>query len=71
MEKEIVLKISKQIYRQFPEVSKNRPTIKPQGNNYLLVFKGSAMTASGQKIDRNVRVVADDHGRIMKVTTSR
>jgi acetylornithine/succinyldiaminopimelate/putrescine aminotransferase len=71
MEREVVVKISKQIYRQFPEVSKNKPVVKPQGDNYLFVFKGSAVTASGHKIDRNVRVVADRTGRIMKVTTSR
>ena len=70
MERETVVKISKQVYRQFPEVSRSKPAIKPQGDNYLLLFRGSAITASGHKIERNVRVVADKNGRIMKVTTS-
>jgi hypothetical protein len=71
MEKEIVSAICKQIYRQFPEVNGVKPSIKPQGNNYLLVFHGSADMGGGKKIERNVRVVTDSSGKINKVTTSR
>jgi hypothetical protein len=71
MEKQTVATICKQIYRQFPEVDGVKPSIKPQGTNYLLVFHGTANMGGGKKIERTVRVVADSSGKISKVTTSR
>ncbi|NTW08009.1 MAG: hypothetical protein HGA28_00375 [Anaerolineaceae bacterium] len=71
MEKETVNSICNQIYRQFPEVSGVKPSVKPQGSNYLFVFHGSANMGGGKKIERTVRVVADASGKINKVTTSR
>jgi len=71
MEKNTVTTICKQIYRQFPEVDGVKPSVKPQGNNYLLVFHGSANMGGGKKIERTVRVVADSAGKISKVSTSR
>jgi hypothetical protein len=71
MEKDTVATICKQIYRQFPEVNGVKPSVKPQGSNYLLVFHGSANMGGGKKIERTVRVVSDGSGKISKVTTSR
>jgi hypothetical protein len=71
MEKDSVAAICKQIYRQFPEVNGVKPSVKPQGNGYLLVFHGSAGMGGGKKIERTVRVVAEESGKISKVTTSR
>jgi hypothetical protein len=71
MEKDSVAAICKQIYRQFPEVNGVKPSVKPQGNGYLLVFHGSASIGGGKKIERTVRVVAEESGKISKVTTSR
>jgi hypothetical protein len=71
MEKDTVAAICKQIYRQFPEVNGVKPSIKPQGSNTLLVFSGSANMGGGKKIERTVRVVTDETGKIKKVTTSR
>ncbi len=71
--------ISKQIYRQFPEVSGGAPSIKAQpgpkttgsDGTYLLTFKGRAANNGGPAFSRSVRVVATDAGRILKVTTSK
>jgi hypothetical protein len=71
--------IKQQVYRQFPEVNGEQPSVKTQAtakspgqqNTYLLTFKGSDAKAGGFAIKRTVRVVADDNGRILKVTTSR
>ncbi len=49
MEKDTVATICKQIYRQFPEVSGVKPSVKPQGSNYLLVFHGSANMGGGKR----------------------
>lgn len=71
MEKETINTICRQIYRQFPEVNGAKPSVKPQGNNFLLVFHGTANMGEGRKIERTVRVVASASGKISKVTTSR
>lgn len=76
MDGHLVDLICNQIYRRFPEVDGARPRVQSQpGNgssqNYLLIFKGSATTADGKKMPRVVRVVADERGKIVKVTTSR
>jgi hypothetical protein len=68
-------KIEKTIYRQFPEVAGKRPKVTQQksarSSNYLLTFNGRAEGPGGRIILRTVRVVADDSGKILKVSTSR
>jgi hypothetical protein len=71
--------ISSRISRQFPEVAGSKPKIKTQNHKgaksglqtYLLTFQGKAKTADGKSINRIVRVIADETGKIIKITTSR
>lgn len=67
--------INQQIYRQFPEVSGARPKVTQQkasgAANYLLTFNGRGEGPGGRSFKRTVRVIADESGRILKVTTSR
>ena len=72
--------ISRQIYRQFPEVSNTQPMVQNQpaaktlgggSDRYLLNFRGRGTGPGGQTINRIVRVVADDRGKVIKVSTSR
>jgi hypothetical protein len=76
MDNRIVENICSQIYKRFPEVDGAVPKIIPQpvqGShaNYLFTFKGSGTTEDGKSIQRLVRVVASEKGKIIKVTTSR
>ncbi len=79
MDSKTIFGIKQQIYRQFPEVSGEEPSIKAQAGakspgqsaTYLITFKGRVAQPSGPTFNRSVRVVADDNGRILKVTTSR
>ncbi|MEX1071527.1 MAG: hypothetical protein WEC37_02780 [Anaerolineales bacterium] len=79
MNSKAISDIKQRIYRQFPEVAGEQPSVKSQASakspgqtpRYLLTFKGSAQDAGGPSFSRTVRVVADDNGRILKVTTSR
>lgn len=79
MDDKTISHISKQIAQQFPEVVGAAPNIKPQAaakgaghpSTYLLTFKGRVDQPGGFAISRAVRVVADDNGRILKITTSR
>lgn len=68
-------KIEKKIYRQFPEVAGKRPKVTQQksahSSNYLLTFNGLAEGPGGRSFKRIVRVVADERGQILKVSTSR
>jgi hypothetical protein len=73
--------ISRQVYRQFPEVREAQPQVQNQSgakaagfsgsNQYVLTFRGSGRGPGGHTIHRIVRVVADDRGKVLKVSTSR
>lgn len=67
--------IENKIYRQFPEVSGKRPKVTQQksarASNYLFTFNGRAEGPGGRTINRTVRVVANEQGKILKVSTSR
>lgn len=64
--------ICKQVYTKFPDFKGVRPKVKAQpGDTTLLVFQAKAETASGQPINRTVRVTVSAAGKITKMTTSR
>jgi len=73
--------ISSQVYRRFPEVQGSHPKVQvqatpqaksnPASSTYLITYRGSATTLNGKSIPRIVRVVANDQGKILKITTSR
>ncbi len=72
MQRNILDKVCLQVYRRFPELKNKSPKVTSQGNDrYLLIFSGSGKTPDGKTIKQNVRVVADDTGRILKTSTSR
>jgi len=60
------------VYRQFPEVKGDVPQVKTlPGDKYQFVFHGKGQTEDGKSLPRTVRVVADEDGRILKLSTSR
>lgn len=71
--------ISRQVYRQFPEVRDASPSVQDQagaksllgGSRYTLTYRGRGQGPGGKTINRIVRVVADDRGRVLKMSTSR
>ena len=76
--------ISQSVYRKFPEVAGARPSVRPQslptgkrlgeahpGPHYLLTFKSIGSSPEGRLLPRFVRVVVDEEGRIIKISTSR
>ena len=81
MEAKQLKTISSKIYRQFPEVSGCAPKVSPQSPilaksksteiTYLITYRGQVKSANGKNITRIVRVIADSHGKIVKVTTSK
>lgn len=79
MDSKTISGIKQQIYRRFPEVAGEEPSVKAQATaknpghspTYLITFKGRVSQPSGAVFSRMVRVVANDAGHILKVTTSR
>ena len=72
MDKTALKEIFEKVYKKFPEVNGKRPTQHAQPNGQtLLIFKGSGKTPDGNTIDRIVRVLVNDKGKIVKITTSR
>lgn len=77
MTDELVSKVSRQVTKTFPEMRGVRPTVKRETGGgdddprYLLTYKGKADLPGGKTLSRIVRVVADDRGRIIRISTSR
>lgn len=72
MESKLIETINRQVYKKFPEVSGISPSQSPRpGDQVLLVYKTSVVTADGRSMERAVRVVADAGGKILKMTTSK
>ena len=84
MDASILKQVVSQIHKRYPEFAGIQPKVRTQsppqnkadGNspNYLLTFSGkaTAKSATGSKsMPRYLRVVVDEKGKILKVTTSR
>ncbi len=76
-----VTQISRQVYKDFPELKGSKPSIKSQGapktgksmgiERFLLTFKSNITLPSGNSMQRVVRVIADQNGKVIKKTTSK
>ena len=85
MDPKVVQTISQEIYHRFPDLRGRKPRIqavKPgqarpaglpsnNGARYLLVYSGRVATSTGKQMPYNVRVVVDEQGNILKISTSR
>lgn len=79
MNQKLINQISKTIYQKFPELNGSRPNVKQDVqakslqavSKYVLTYKGITVDAGGRKFPRQVRVVADQEGEILRVSTSR
>ena len=75
--------IAQQVYRQFPDIKGALPTVQnqlaakasktpgAQAPHFLLTFKGRGQGPGGHSIVRIVRVVADERGKVLKISTSK
>lgn len=80
LKSEIVDKVSKKVYRKFPDFEGVKPKVKkrpkdkktgevPEG--YLLLFQTRVSGPGGKEISRIVRAVTDKKGNIEKLSTSK
>ena len=63
-------KINQRVYREYPEMRGVRPAVTAGGGHHTLVYKAMIQTPAGP-MQRVVRVVADDNGRIERLSTSK
>lgn len=76
MKTSVKKKINREVTRSFPELKGVAPKVRSQGSRgdqeqYLLIYKGTAELPNGKQMKRVVRVVADESGRILRMSTSR
>jgi hypothetical protein len=75
MDPTIVRNVSLEIYRRFPEFKGVSPKVQKQSASgspvYLLIFRSQAKLGDGKTLARSVRVVVNEQGKIVKVSTSR
>ena len=69
-------RVRARLEREFPELAGAQPQISAQpgrgkGAQYQVVFRGFAELPGGRRLERVVRATVDEHGRILKWTTSR
>lgn len=85
MDPKVVQSISDEIYHRFPDLSGRKPrlqAVKPgqalpaglsttNGARYLLVYSARITTSTGKQMPFSVRVVVDEQGKILKISSSR
>ncbi len=81
MDTKIIKNINKTVYRRFPEMIGASPRVQtnnaaqPKGlfntPTYVLTYEGRGANPNGRIIHRQVRVIANDKGRILRISTSR
>jgi hypothetical protein len=79
MEKKIIDAVTSHVHHRFPEMAGCNPKVQTQSTtlvkstaaNYLLIYEKVCRVADGKTVNRIVRVVIDEKGKILKMTTSR
>jgi hypothetical protein len=80
MDTSLIKSISQDVYRRFPEFAGIHPKVRAQTTQsktsgspqtYLLTYNSRVSLPDHKTLPRWVRVVANEQGKILKVTTSR
>jgi len=81
MKEQTLQAINDDIYRRFPAVKGKKPRVNLQHISdsrsigktptYLLVYQSQVKLPNNKSLPYWVRVVADPHGKILKISTSR
>jgi hypothetical protein len=68
-------KVSTEVYRKHPDLKGVKPKIMlregDRSNDTLLIYKKKVSGPGGKSINRIVRAVADETGKIKKISTSK
>jgi hypothetical protein len=77
----VIQAVNAQVYRRYPEMAGRQPRVQPQAIPkgapaagqpvYQLIYRCTVRASSGPALPRVVRVTIDEHGKILKTSTSR
>jgi hypothetical protein len=76
MEERAIKKVTRKVIRQFPEMKGAQPTVRRRSGSgkkqhFELTYKGKVEVPGGRTLRRVVRVVADDSGSVIRMSTSK
>jgi hypothetical protein len=71
MDRSKISSINHQIYLDHPEFKGVEPSIKHQGDNFILSYEKQVSLNTGKILYRNLRLVVNQAGNILKISTSR
>lgn len=75
MKAKLIDSISEEVYRKHPDLKGVKPKITPRegdtSGDTLLVYQKKVSGPGGKSINRIVRAVADQNGKIKKISTSK
>lgn len=76
MEDRAIKKVTRKVTKQFPEMKGSNPTVRRRSGSgkfeqFELTYKGKVDVPGGRTLRRVVRVVADEHGSVIRMSTSK
>jgi hypothetical protein len=76
MEQSSINKVSRKVVKQFPEMKGSKPSIRRRSGSgsklqFELTYKGKVEVPGGRTLRRVVRVVADEKGKVIRMSTSK
>ena len=75
MKAKYIDKISNEVYRKYPDLMGIKPKVTPRegvkSSDTLLIYQKKVSGPGGKSINRIVRAVADESGKIKKISTSK
>ena len=75
MKAKIIDRVSREVYKKHPDLKGVKPKLTPRqgeaSEDTLLVYAKTVAGPGGKKINRVVRAVADESGKIKKISTSK
>ena len=75
MKAKMIDHISQEVYKKHPDLKGVKPEVTPRkgdtSSDTLLVYSKSVSGPGGKNINRIVRAVADENGKIKKISTSK
>jgi hypothetical protein len=75
MKAKLIDKVSQEVYRKHPDLKGVKPKVTPRegdkSSDILLVYQKKISGPGGKKINRIVRAVVDEKGKVKKLSTSK
>jgi len=66
-----ITNINKEVYKRFPEFNGIKPKVQKLDRNFLLIYQTQVRMPDARNLYRSIRVVVDEYGEIVKISTSR